>query len=45
MAGLKNKYYVLRHGRSIPNEEGLIVSLMVCYFFLIPLSHFSVLYF
>jgi broad specificity phosphatase PhoE len=25
---LKNKYYVLRHGRSIPNEEGLIVSLM-----------------
>ncbi|CAK9219770.1 unnamed protein product [Sphagnum troendelagicum] len=28
MAGLKNKYYVLRHGRSIPNEEGLIVSLM-----------------
>jgi len=25
---LKNKYWVLRHGRSIPNESGLIVSLL-----------------
>lgn len=26
---LKNKYFVLRHGRSIPNENGLIVASMV----------------
>lgn len=27
---LKNKYWVLRHGKSIPNEKGLIVSSLVC---------------
>jgi hypothetical protein len=26
---LRNKYWVLRHGKSIPNEKGLIVSSMV----------------
>ena len=25
----RNKYWVLRHGKSIPNEKGLIVSSMV----------------
>eukprot|EP00898_Chlorokybus_atmophyticus_P001642 jgi/Chlat1/2479/Chrsp175S02423 len=25
----RNTYYVLRHGRSVPNEKGLIVSQMV----------------
>ncbi|KAK3412828.1 hypothetical protein EUGRSUZ_I01511 [Eucalyptus grandis] len=25
-AGLRNRYWVLRHGKSIPNERGLIVS-------------------
>ncbi|XP_052191655.1 uncharacterized protein LOC127800977 isoform X1 [Diospyros lotus] len=28
MSFLRNKYWVLRHGRSIPNERGLIVSSM-----------------
>ena len=26
---LRNKYWILRHGKSIPNEKGLIVSSMV----------------
>lgn len=26
---LRNKYWVLRHGKSIPNEKGLIVSFIV----------------
>lgn len=28
-AVLRNKYWVLRHGRSVPNERGLIVSSLV----------------
>lgn len=27
---LRNRYWVLRHGKSIPNEKGLIVSSIVC---------------
>lgn len=26
---LRNKYWVLRHGKSIPNEKGVIVSSLV----------------
>lgn len=29
---LRNKYWVLRHGKSIPNEKGLIVSSLVFLF-------------
>lgn len=29
---LRNKYWVLRHGKSIPNERGLIVSSLVSFF-------------
>lgn len=36
---LRNKYWVLRHGKSIPNERGLIVSSMV-FFFLFFLKAF-----
>lgn len=27
---LRNRYWILRHGKSIPNEKGLIVSSIVC---------------
>lgn len=27
---LRNRYWILRHGKSIPNEKGLIVSSTVC---------------
>lgn len=30
---LSNRYWVLRHGKSIPNERGIIVSSMVLFFF------------
>lgn len=30
---LRNRYWVLRHGKSIPNERGLIVSSMVGFLF------------
>lgn len=30
----KNRYWVLRHGKSIPNERGLIVSSMVRFRFI-----------
>ena len=26
---LRNRYWILRHGRSVPNERGLIVSSLV----------------
>lgn len=32
---LRNRYWVLRHGRSVPNERGLIVSSMVRLFHLL----------
>lgn len=35
--GVTKRYWVLRHGKSIPNEMGLIVSSMVM---LIPASFF-----
>lgn len=31
---VKNRYWILRHGKSIPNEKGLIVSSLVRYFIL-----------
>lgn len=34
-SGLKNRYWVLRHGKSVPNERGLVVSSLVL------LSHLS----
>lgn len=30
LANLRNRYWVLRHGKSIPNEKGLIISSLVC---------------
>lgn len=40
--GIKNRYWVLRHGKSIPNERGLIVSSMVVIkFYPIPLLSIS----
>lgn len=32
---LRNEYWILRHGKSIPNERGIIVSSMVCFRFLL----------
>lgn len=45
---LGNRYWILRHGKSIPNEKGLIVSSIVCdslpfFHFLFDLMFYSLL--